>query len=86
MNGEQKRKQNESKFGVWDELPNGRRRYFYEVQGRHGCLARYGKEVDASERTIRFYQDIFNENGRLVEIHEKYPADKGHTIVNGGEG
>ncbi|MCK5509052.1 MAG: hypothetical protein KAI50_11115 [Desulfobacterales bacterium] len=40
MNGEQKRKQNERKFGAWNELPNGKRRYFYEVQGRYGWLAR----------------------------------------------
>ena len=85
MSGEQKRQQNESKFREWGELPNGRRRYFYEVQGRLGWLARYVKVVDASERTIKFYQEIFDEDGRLVEIHEKYPVDKGHIGVKGGE-
>ncbi|MCD4778614.1 MAG: hypothetical protein K8R12_06540 [Desulfobacterales bacterium] len=84
MNGEQKRKQNERKFGAWDELPNGKRRYFYEVQGRYGWLARYVKVVDALERTIKFYQEIFDEDGRLVEIHEKYPVNKGHIRVKGG--
>ncbi len=29
--------------------------------------------VDASERTIKFYREIFDEDGRLVEIYEKYP-------------
>ena len=81
MRDEQKRRQNERKFGVWDELSDGGRRYFHEVQGRHGWLARYVKEVDDSERTIKFYQEIYDENGKLVEIHEKYPVNKGHTKV-----
>ena len=85
MNGEEKRKQNEEKFKAWDELPNGRRRYFYEVQGRHGWLARYIIVVEASERTIKFYQEIFDEDDQLVEIHEKYPVNKGHIRVKGDE-
>jgi hypothetical protein len=84
MRDERKRRENERKFGDWDELSDGSRRYFYEVQGRHGWAARYVKEVDASEQTIRFYQEIYDENGRLVEIHEKYPVDKGHSRVQGG--
>jgi len=85
MRDERKRRENERKFGAWDELPDGGRRYFYEVRGRHGWTARYVKEVDASERTIRFYQEIYNETGQLVEIHEKYPVDKGHSRVQGGK-
>ena len=85
MNGEEKRKQNEGKFKAWDELPNGRRRYFHEVQGRHGWLARYIIVVEASERTIKFYQEIFDEDDQLVEIHEKYPVNKGHIRVKGDE-
>jgi len=83
MRDEQKRRQNERKFGVWDELSDGGRRYFHEVQGRHGWSARYIKEVDASERTIKFYQEIYDDKGLLVEIHEKYPVNKGHTRVQG---
>ena len=79
MRDERKRRENEEKFGAWDELPDGGRRYFYEVQGRHRWKARYVKEVDASERTIKFYQEIYDEVGRLVEVHEKYPVDKGHS-------
>jgi len=81
---ERKRKLNEKKFGSWEELPDGGRRYFYEVRGRHGWTARYVKEVDASERTVRFYQEIYDGTGRLVEIHEKYPVDRGHVEVRGG--
>lgn len=85
MRDEQKRRQNEKKFGAWDELPDGGRRYFFEVQGRHGWSARYVKEVDASERTMKFYQEIYDEEGRLVEIHEKYPVNKGHIRVRGAK-
>lgn len=85
MRDEQKRRQNEKKFGAWDELPDGGRRYFFEVQGRHGWSARYVKEVDASERTMKFYQEIYDEEGRLVEIHGRYPVNKGHIRVRGAK-
>ena len=84
MIDERRRKQNEMKFGAWEELPNGNRRYFYEVKGRHGWTARYVKEVDVTERTIRFFQEIYNEEGDLVEIHDKYPINKGHQKIKGG--
>jgi hypothetical protein len=72
------RTQNEKKFGNWDELPDGRRLYRLDVPGRSGWLARYLKEVDAEDTTLRFWQEIYDDHGRLVEIHEKYPLDKGH--------
>ena len=75
------RPQNERKFGSWEELPNGGRRYWFEVAGRRGWKARYVKEVDADENTVRFWQQIYNDQGKLVEIHEKYPVDKGHQQV-----
>ena len=81
MKNENKRRQNEKKFVKWDELSDGGRRYFYEVQGRHGWSARYVKEVDKTERTLKFYQEVYNDKDRLVEIHEKYPINKGHYKV-----
>ena len=78
---EAKRRQNERKFGAWEELPNGRRRYWYEVKSRSGWKARYVKEVDENESTAKFYQEIYDEEGEVVEIHEKYPVDKGHQRV-----
>ena len=47
--------------------------------------AKYLKEVDFEENTLRFWQEIYNEQGELVEIHEKYPADKGHQKVESDE-
>jgi len=75
------RSQNERKFENWDELPGGGRRYWLDVAGRLGWRARYLKEVDASETTVRFWQEVYDDQGRLVEIHEKYPVDKGHRKV-----
>jgi hypothetical protein len=43
--------------------------------------ADYLKEVDTHETTLRFWQEIYDEQNRLVEIHEKYPVDKGHQKV-----
>jgi hypothetical protein len=80
-----KRRESERKFGTWEELPGGGRRYSYEVQGRYGWTARYVKEVDSLECTVRFYQEIYDGQGRMMEIHEKYPADRGHSEVHGGK-
>jgi len=75
------RAENEKKFGHWDELPGGGRRYWLDVSGRLGWRARYLKEVDAQESTLRFWQEIYDEQEKLVEVHEKYPVDKGHQKV-----
>ena len=72
------RAQNEKKFGTWEELPNGGRRYWLDIAGRLGWRARYVKQVDAQENTVRFWQEIYDGQGKLVEVHEKYPVDKGH--------
>lgn len=80
-----KRAQNEGKFGAWDELSGGGRRYWFEVSGRSGWRARYVKEVDVNESTVRFYQEIYDETGRMREIHQKYPVDLGHRPVTGDE-
>jgi hypothetical protein len=77
------REQNERKFPNWEELPEGGRRYWLDITGRHGWRARYIKEVDANENTLRFYQQVYNADGKLVEVHEKYPVDRGHQKVEG---
>ncbi len=75
-----KRKENERKFGNWNETETGRS-YFFEVKGRLGWKARYVKEVDANERTVKFFQEIYNHKNVLVEVHEKFPNDKGHKKI-----
>jgi len=49
-----------------------------DVAGRSGWRARYVKDVDVNEKTVRFLPEIYEDQGRLVEVHEKYPVDKGH--------
>ena len=75
------RAQNEQKFENWEDLPGGGRRYRRAVPGRTGWSACYCKEVDAEEATLRFWQEIYDDSGRLTEIHEKYPMDQGHRKV-----
>lgn len=72
------RAQNEKKFGQWAATLAGGRRYWIDVPGRQGWRARYLKEVDADETTLRFWQEIYDDQGELSEIHEKYPLEKGH--------
>ena len=75
---EQKRLGNEKRFDVWIEKPGGGRIYSFEISGRRGWSSKYLKETDADEITIKFWQEIYEENKNLKEIHGKYPIDKGH--------
>jgi hypothetical protein len=84
MSIQNKRQLNEKKFTDWKDLPDGGRRYYLEVKGRHGWKARYIKEVDTNEESVKFYQEIFDDRGNLIEIHEKYPVDRGHRRIKGG--
>jgi hypothetical protein len=75
------RDQNERKFGHWTDQSDGGRCYWLEIVGRYGWRARYFKIVDASEQTLKFWQEIYDETGKLVEIHHKFPVDEGHKKV-----
>jgi hypothetical protein len=74
---------NERQFETWTDTPDGGRRYWYDVKGRSGWWARYINEVDAVESTIRFYQEIYDRDGTLREVHHKYPIDLGHQPTTG---
>ncbi|MBN1286355.1 MAG: hypothetical protein JXB47_13235 [Anaerolineae bacterium] len=75
------REQNERKFPNWVELPDGGRRYWRDVPGRHSGMARYVKIVGADEMTISFVQEVYDDEGVLIAIHSKYPKDTGHQIL-----
>jgi hypothetical protein len=77
-----KRLKNEKDFDTWEDLETGGRRYWFEIVGRNGGKARYIKLVDENEVTISFVQEIYNAEGILIEIHEKYPIDKRHQKVH----
>lgn len=78
MDTKDKRQLNERKFTNWEEVSNGGRKYWLDIKGRHGRKARYIKEVNVMEETIKFYQEVYDDKGNLIEIHEKFPVDKGH--------
>jgi len=76
-----KRQENEKKFPNFKEQPDGSRIYWFEIEGRLGWKAKYLKTVDHHEITLSFCQEIYDSNGFLAEIHEKYPIDKGHLKI-----
>ena len=75
------RPQNERLFARWQDLPGGGRIYSKNISGRSGGSASYCKEVDAAENTVRFWQEIFDRQGKLAARHEKFPFDSGHQSV-----
>ena len=75
------RQQNERLFAHWHDLNGGGRIYVREISGRSGGYACYFKEVDAQENTIRFWQEIYDRDSRLIAWHEKFPFDLGHQSV-----
>ena len=40
------------------------------------------KLVDENDSTLKFWQEIYDNLGKLVEIHEKYPLDKGNVKLS----
>ncbi|MBV7328158.1 hypothetical protein KFU94_07835 [Chloroflexi bacterium TSY] len=65
------RGQNEKRFKSWRDLPDGGRRYWFDRQGVTGyqCMI---KIVDASEQTRFVIQEIYNDDDRSIERHQKY--------------
>jgi len=75
------RERNERKFGNWEELPDGGRRYWRERSGRHWGFQRMILLVDADENTVLLLQEIYDDDGTLMERHQKYPEDTGHEVL-----
>ncbi|HVU14715.1 MAG TPA: hypothetical protein VHD90_25740 [Phototrophicaceae bacterium] len=75
------RAQNERDFPNWDELSNAGRRYWIDKIGRVSGFARYVKIVDANEMTQSIVQEIYDQNGKLIARHQKYPVDTGHQVI-----
>ena len=75
------REQNERRFRHWQDLPDGRRRYWTDRQGMVSGFQRMIKMVDTDETTLQVLQEIYNDEGVLIERHQKYPVDTGHEIL-----
>ncbi len=41
--------------------------------------------VDADERTLLVLQEVYDDAGRLVERHPKFPVDTGHEVIGAEE-
>jgi hypothetical protein len=72
------RRQNEQKFGASENTTAGGRVYRLKIDGKLGWSAVYFKEVDPFEKTLRFWQEIYDDKNVMREIHEKFPVDLGH--------
>ena len=70
------REQNESRFGQWEELSNGGRRYLKRVAGHTSRFALYVKEVDANEITVLFRQEIYNARVTSSKFTRSIPSIK----------
>jgi hypothetical protein len=76
-----KRRQNEKEYPHWEDLSDGGRRYWRERRGRVSGVQRIIKIVDVDENTLRIVQEIYNDQGELVEYHQKFPEDTGHQVI-----
>lgn len=72
------REQNEKRFKNWDDLLEGGRRYWYDRRGIISGFQRIIKIVDAEEITQQLLQEIYDDNGTLIERHQKFPINTGH--------
>lgn len=79
------REQNEKRFKNWEELPGGGRRYWSDRRGLVSGYQRMVKVVDANEVTQQVIQEIYDDDGLLIERHQKYPVDTGHAKLEDGE-
>lgn len=80
------RRRNKREWPQWEDLPDGRRRYWKRKAGYRWGYQVFWKEVtfdpiSALETTVRVWQEIYSDDGRLVEVHHKYPEDTGHRSV-----
>lgn len=77
------RAQNERRFLNWEDMPDGRRRYWTDRAGAIGGFQRMIKIVDVHENTVQVIQEIYDNDGFLIERHQKYPVDTGHQKLIG---
>jgi hypothetical protein len=67
--------ENERDYPHWEELPGGGWRYWKDVPGKIKNLLRYVKIVDANKVISSFVQEIYNDEGKSIARHQKYPVD-----------
>jgi hypothetical protein len=80
------RRRNELDWPSWEDLPLGRRRDWFRRQGAVAGYQILFKEVifdpkTQLEETSRMWQEVYDDSGKLVASHQKYPVDTGHKTV-----
>jgi hypothetical protein len=75
------REQNEKEYRNWIDLPDGGRRYWRDRKGRITGIQRMVKTVDAQENALSVVQEIYNDEGEIIERHQKFPQDTGHQVI-----
>lgn len=79
------RARNERRFPQWDDVSGGGQRYYRTIKGRVRGYALYVKVVDENELTVRIVQEIYDDEGNLIAVHQKYPEDTGHVDLEESE-
>jgi hypothetical protein len=79
------RPQNEKRFKNWEDSSDGGRRYWTDRKGAVSGFQRMIKVVDSEETTLQLLQEIYDDNGTLIERHQKYPVDTVHEILGSEE-
>ncbi len=77
------RQRNERDWPHWEDLPDNRRKYWIRRQGHEWGYQVMLKEVRFDpatqlEETVQLWQEVYDDQGKLVGRHQKYPVDTGH--------
>lgn len=75
------REQNERQFDQWEDLPGGGRKYWRQRPGGHFGSQMMVRVVDENEVAIRAVQEVYDDEGVMIEQHVKYPEDRGHPYL-----
>jgi hypothetical protein len=78
-----RRQRNERDWPHWHDLPENRRRYWIRRAGARWGWQILFKEVlfdpnTRLEQTVKLWQEVYDDEGKLVERHQKFPTDTGH--------
>ncbi len=75
------RTQNEREFQFWEDLSDGRRRYWSERPGLAWGRLRITKTVDAQETVLQIIHELYDSKNRLVHWRQTFPFDSGPHIL-----
>ncbi|HML22671.1 MAG TPA: hypothetical protein PKD09_13545 [Aggregatilinea sp.] len=71
------RTRNEREYLFWEDLPDGRRRYWSERPGLTWGRLRIIKTVDAQETVLTIVHELYDNTNKLVHWRQTFPFDSG---------